>query len=98
MSEAFEVNTGLKQGDALSPMLFNLALEKTIREIQKEPTGITIGERKIQVLGFADDLYILGSSLNDTKKAAQVLEQAAGKIGLKINKEKTKIMKLLENE
>lgn len=30
LSEAFEVNTGLKQGDALSPMLFNLAFEKTI--------------------------------------------------------------------
>jgi hypothetical protein len=47
LSEAFEVNTGLKQGDALSPMLFNLVLEKTIREIQKDPTGITIGERKM---------------------------------------------------
>lgn len=98
LSEAFEVNTGLKQGDALSPMLFNLALEKTIREMQKESTGITIGERKIQVLGFVDDVNILGKSLNDTIRAAQVLEQAAGKIGLKINREKTKIMKLLENE
>jgi len=98
LSEAFEVNTGLKQGDTLSPMLFNLALEKAIREIQREPTGISIGERKIQVLGFADDLNILGNSLNDTKRAAQVLEQAAGKIGLKINREKTKIMKLLEYE
>jgi sorting nexin-29 len=88
LSKAFEVNTGLKQGDALSPMLFNLSLKKTIREMQKETTGITIGERRIQVLGFADDLKILESSLNDTKRAAQVLEQAAGKVGLKINREK----------
>jgi len=44
LSEAFQVRTGLKQGDTLSPMLFNLALEETIREIQKE---------------FADDLNIL---------------------------------------
>lgn len=90
LSKAFEVKTGLKQGDALSPMLFNLALEKTIREMQKEPTGITIGIRKIQVLGFADDLNILGSSLNDTKRTAHILEQAAGKVGIKINREKTK--------
>jgi len=88
LSEAFEVNTDLKQVDALSPIVFNLALEKTIREMQKEPTGITMGERTIQVIGFADDLNILGKSLNDTKRAAQVLEQAAGKIGLKINREK----------
>lgn len=75
-------------------MLFNLALEKTIREMQKESTSITIGKWKIQVPGFSDDLNILGSSLNYIKRAAQVLEQAAGKVGLKINKEKTKIMKL----
>jgi len=32
MSEAFEVKTGLKQGDTLSPVSFNLALEKAIRK------------------------------------------------------------------
>jgi hypothetical protein len=31
-SESFEIGTGLKQGDPLSTLLFNLALEKIIRE------------------------------------------------------------------
>lgn len=35
MSEVFEVRAGLKQGDTLSPMLFNIAMEKTIREMQR---------------------------------------------------------------
>jgi len=39
MSEAFEVSTGLKQGNSLSPTLFNLALEKAIREMQSEKRG-----------------------------------------------------------
>lgn len=47
MSEASEVKRGLKPGDALSPMLFNLALEKTVREMQKGSKGITVGEQKI---------------------------------------------------
>ncbi|KAE9537576.1 hypothetical protein AGLY_006599 [Aphis glycines] len=32
ISDPFEVKSGLKQGDALSPALFNLALEKIIRD------------------------------------------------------------------
>lgn len=98
MSEAFVVKMGLEQGDALSPMLFNLALEKTIREMQKKSTGLTIGKRKIQVLGFANDLNILKSSLNETKRVAQVLKQAFHKVRLIINREKAKIMKLLESK
>lgn len=33
LSPQFEVQSGLKQGDAMSPILFNLALEKVIRDI-----------------------------------------------------------------
>jgi len=32
MSTPFTVDTGLKQGDALSPILFNLVLEKVVRD------------------------------------------------------------------
>jgi len=34
-SETFTVKTGLKQGDALFPILFNLVLEKAVSEMQK---------------------------------------------------------------
>jgi hypothetical protein len=33
----FIVDTGLKQDDSLSPLLFNLALEKVVRELQGKP-------------------------------------------------------------
>lgn len=56
VSEAFEVRTGLKQGDSLSPTLFNIALEKATREMKMEATRIAISQQLIQVMGFADDL------------------------------------------
>jgi NTP pyrophosphatase (non-canonical NTP hydrolase) len=69
LSEAFEVRIGLKQGDSLSPTLFNIALRKAIRELQLETTGVEIGQQHIQVLSFADELNILGNSLEETEKA-----------------------------
>lgn len=74
ISEAFEVSTGLKQGYSLSPTLFIIALEKAIREMQREITGVAIGQHRIQVLRFTDDLNILGISIESTERVAQVLE------------------------
>jgi len=33
LSPHFQVKLGLKQGDALSPILFNLALKKVVRDV-----------------------------------------------------------------
>ena len=44
LSSFFENKTGLKQGDPLSPLLFNLALQKVIQSIKMVPSGIKIGK------------------------------------------------------
>lgn len=75
VSEAFEVKTVLKQGASPSLTIFNIALEKAIREMQMETARVASGQQhNIQVLGFAEDLNILGNSLEKTQKAAQALE------------------------
>ena len=51
----FVNNTGLKQGDFLSPILLNLALQKAIQSIKKLPRGINIGKEQLNVLAYADD-------------------------------------------
>lgn len=49
----FMVNTGLKQGGALSPLSFNIALENVKRSAQRAYYGIDISTRKINlVTGF----------------------------------------------
>jgi len=60
LSEEFQVVTGLKQGDALLPLLFNIAPEKVLQSVQRGNYGIDIGVNKIGILGFADDLNIIG--------------------------------------
>jgi len=57
-------------------------LKKAIREMKMERTRVAVGQHQLQVLGFADDLSI-ENSLEDTERAAEILEQRVGKIGLK---------------
>jgi hypothetical protein len=63
ISENFTVQTGLKPRDALFPVLFNLALEKVVRILQDSEGGLLIGQKKIRLFGFTDDLDIIGDSL-----------------------------------
>ncbi|KAL4082886.1 hypothetical protein QTP88_029540 [Uroleucon formosanum] len=99
LSEEFEGITGLKQGDALSPILFNIALEKVIRSVQSNKLGINIGKTTLDVLRFADDLNLVGENKEMIVRNTKTLIQEAKKIGLEINEEKTKVMETLpEND
>lgn len=88
LSEPFETTRGIRQGDGLARLLFNLTLEKAIRQSRVNTRG-TILFKSTQLL---DDIDIVARSLVDLKESFINIEKAAREIGLEINEEKTKAL------
>jgi len=91
VSDKFPVRNGLKQGDTLSPMLFNFALEYTIRRVQVNQDGLKLNGTH-QLLTYADDVNILEGSIHTLKETAEALVAATREVGLEVSADKTKYM------
>lgn len=90
-STDFEVVTGVRQGDGLSPLLFNLALEKALKKVKQQLPGLEVG-KKVNILAFADDVTLLAEDANGIKALAETLIKETRKVGLEVSEEKTKYL------
>ena len=91
LSDMLPIRNGMKQGDALLPLLFNFALEYAIRRVQVNQDGLKLNSTH-QLLAYADDNNILGWSIHTEKENAEALVVATKEIGLEVNADKTKYM------
>jgi hypothetical protein len=80
-----------KLGDALSPLLFNFALQYVITNVQENQVGLKLNGTH-QLLGYADDVNLLADNIDTINKNTQTLIDASKEVGLEGNVEKTKYM------
>jgi hypothetical protein len=91
LSDKFTVQNGLKQGDTLSPLLFNFALAYAIRRVQEKHEGLKLNGTH-QLLAYADDINFLGDNIDTIQKSTEALLDADKEVGLEVNSEKIKYM------
>ena len=86
---------GVKQGDCLSPLLFNLMLDELLDDLP-DHIGVEIGGCKINALGFADDIILLASSKAGMRFLIQKTEEFFGLRSMKINAKKCFSLRLVQ--
>ena len=90
----FQIGKGVRQGCILSPCLFNLYVQYTLRTagLEEAQAEIKIAGRNISNLRYADDTTLMAESEEELKSLLMKVKEESEKVGLKLNLQKTKIM------
>ncbi|GCC26773.1 hypothetical protein chiPu_0005193 [Chiloscyllium punctatum] len=88
------IERGVKQGDPLSPILFNIALDPLVCCLERANSGVSmpLGGRRVNcsTLAFTDDVALLSHSHTGMTRNLKLLQAYCDHTGLSINTAKTK--------
>ena len=93
-SDMFPVRVGLRQGCALSPILFVIFMDRISRRSQAGVTGLQYGGLRIPSLLFADDVVLMASSACDLQLSLGRFAAECEAAGMRISTSKSEAMVL----
>jgi hypothetical protein len=92
----FPIEKGLKQGDALSQLLFSFVSECAIRRVRLNQDSLKL-HGKQQRLFYADNVTMLGGIVHALKRNTDALVVASKENGLDVNDDNYMVMSRDQN-
>lgn len=83
-TKSITISRGVKQGDPLSPTLFNLVMDELLCLIDHQ-NGLPIGDQRVAAVAYADDLLIMGPSEIEVQHTLNAVLDFLARRGLEIN-------------
>ena len=87
-SEEISMEVGVRQGDPLSPLLFNLAIDPLLHALECHGRGVKIAGTGLVAMAFADDLVLLSESWGSMNHNISILDDFCRLTGLKVHARK----------
>ena len=78
----FQTSRGVKQGDPLSLILFNIVIEEIFRHLQWEDRGVNINGIRLNNLHFADDVVLIANFKQELEYMINELNDEGKKLSL----------------
>ena len=92
VSDPFQNNIGVRQGDNLSPTLFITFINSLAEEIKRSGVGVNFNGLKVPILLYADDILLMADNEADLQHLLDIAYGWCRKWRLSINTKKTKIL------
>ena len=91
ISRDFVSTCGVKQGDVLSPILFNLYINSIVDDLEKAKTDpVIVGDVQVKSLLYADDIILLSSTQEGLQNSLNVSSNFCSSWKLDVSQEKSK--------
>ena len=67
-TEELQISIGIRQGDSLSPVLFNLVMDRIINRVKGIGRSYRMGQTEFKILYYTDDAVLIAESEDNMQR------------------------------